>query len=56
MPASYTQKGVVRPELAGFEVKRHIGLSYAAHAEHLRHTSTPLLDAIRSRYPRTHRS
>jgi DNA-binding transcriptional LysR family regulator len=55
MPASYTQKGVVRPELAGFEVKRHIGLSYAAHAEHLRHTSTPLLDAIRSRYPRAHR-
>jgi DNA-binding transcriptional LysR family regulator len=56
MPASYAHKGVVRPELAGFEVKRHIGLAYAAHAEHLRHAASPLLDAIRDRYPRTQRS
>lgn len=50
MPASFTLKGVVRPLLTGFNLKRQIGLQYAAHAAHLRHATSPVLDAIRSRY------
>jgi DNA-binding transcriptional LysR family regulator len=52
MPASYTLKGVVRPLLAGFDLKRQIGFLYAEHAEHLQHAPSPLLDAIRTRYAR----
>ncbi|MGO9992675.1 MAG: LysR family transcriptional regulator [Steroidobacteraceae bacterium] len=49
MPASYTMKGVVRPLLAGFNLKRHIGLLYGSHAEHLQHDASPMLEAIRTR-------
>jgi DNA-binding transcriptional LysR family regulator len=49
MPASYGLKGVVRPLLAGFNLKRQVGLLYAGHADHLQHTS-PILDAIRAQY------
>ena len=50
MPASYTMKGVVRPLLAGFNLKRHIGLLYGSHADHLQHDTSPMLEAIRTRY------
>ncbi len=50
MPASYTSTGVARPLLTGFDIQREIGFLYAAHAEHLEHAPSPLLDAIRSRY------
>jgi DNA-binding transcriptional LysR family regulator len=52
MPASYTMKGVVRPLLAGFNLKRQIGLLYAGHADHLQHAASPMLEAIRTRYAR----
>ncbi len=52
MPESYTMKGVVRPLLTGFDIQREMGLLYAAHAEHLEHSASALLDAIRSRYAR----
>src|ERR1700736_4486455 len=52
MPASYTLKGIVRPLLSGFNLKRQMGLLYAGHADHLRHAASPTLDAIRSRYAR----
>ena len=50
MPASFTLKGVARPLLTGFNLKRQMGLMYAAHADHLRHAASPVLDAIRTRY------
>lgn len=50
MPASYTLKGVLRPRLAGFNLKRQIGFLYAEHATHWRQAASPLLSAIRSRY------
>lgn len=50
MPASFTLKGVARPLLTGFNLKRQMGLLYAAHADHLRHAASPMLDAIRIRY------
>jgi len=50
MPACYAMPGVVRPLLAGFNLKRQMGLLYAAHAEHLRHSAAAVLDAVRSRY------
>jgi len=50
MPACYTAKGVVRPLLSGFNVKRAIGFLYAGHADHYQHAASPMLDAIRSRY------
>jgi hypothetical protein len=45
-------KGVVRPRLAGFNLKRRIGFLYAGHADHLQQTASPMLEAIRSRYAR----
>ncbi|MDB6084464.1 MAG: LysR family transcriptional regulator [Gammaproteobacteria bacterium] len=53
MPACYTLKGIVRPLLSGFNLKRQMGLLYAGHADHLRHAASPTLDAVRSRYART---
>ena len=50
MPASYTLKGVARPLLAGFNLKRQIGILYAGHADHLQRSASPSLEAIRSRY------
>jgi DNA-binding transcriptional LysR family regulator len=52
MPASYAMKGVLRPLLAGFNLKRQIGFLYAAHADHLQHADSPMLEAIRTRYAR----
>jgi LysR family hydrogen peroxide-inducible transcriptional activator len=52
MPASYTMKGVARPLLTGFDITRRMGLLFAAHAEHLQHAPSPLLEAIRARYAR----
>ena len=50
MPACYAAQGVVRPLLAGFNITRQIGLLYAAHADHLQHAVSPLLDSLRARY------
>jgi DNA-binding transcriptional LysR family regulator len=52
MPASYAMKGVLRPRLAGFNLKRRIGFLYAGHADHLQRTASPMLEAIRARYAR----
>jgi DNA-binding transcriptional LysR family regulator len=52
MPACYAAKGVVRPSLSGFDLKRAVGFLYAGHADHYQHAASPMLDAIRSRYPR----
>jgi DNA-binding transcriptional LysR family regulator len=52
MPASYRAEGVVNPALSGFDLKREIGLLYAAHSEHLRHTPSNVLATLRARYAR----
>jgi DNA-binding transcriptional LysR family regulator len=52
MPASYAMKGVIRPLLAGFNLKRRIGFLYAGHADHLQQAASPMLEAIRARYAR----
>src|SRR5882757_1122125 len=52
MPACYAAKGVARPLLSGFNMKRRIGLLYAGHADHLQQADSPMLEAIRSRYAR----
>jgi DNA-binding transcriptional LysR family regulator len=53
MPASYAMNGVVRPRLAGFNLKRRIGFLYAGHADHFQQAASPMLEAIRSRYARS---
>jgi DNA-binding transcriptional LysR family regulator len=50
MPACYAAKGILRPTLSGFTMRRELGFLYAAHADHHRHAASPMLDAIRSRY------
>jgi DNA-binding transcriptional LysR family regulator len=50
MPACYTIAGVVRPSLSGFTITRRMGFLYADHAEHLRHSASRILEAIRARY------
>jgi DNA-binding transcriptional LysR family regulator len=52
MPMSYSMKGVVRPLLSGFDLKRTIGLLYAPHAEHLQHGGSATLEAIRAKLAR----
>lgn len=52
MPASYVMKGVVRPLLSGFNLKRRIGFLFAGHASHLRGSGSPFMDAVRARYAR----
>jgi len=52
MPASYTLKGVVRPLLAGFELKRKMGLLFGGHTDQLQQSESPMLGAIRARYAR----
>jgi DNA-binding transcriptional LysR family regulator len=47
MPESYRMEGVSRPRLAGFDLRRDVGILYAAHADTLRHEQSALLDAIR---------
>jgi DNA-binding transcriptional LysR family regulator len=53
MPACFMLKGVVRPLLTGFNLKRQIGLLFAPHADALRHAPSPVLDAIRTRHAST---
>jgi DNA-binding transcriptional LysR family regulator len=50
MPACYAAKGVVRPLLSGFNMKRAVGFLYAGHADHYQHAASPILDALRTRY------
>jgi len=52
MPACYAAKGVVRPLLSGFNLKRAVGFLYAGHADHYQHAASPMLDALRTRYAR----
>ena len=52
MPASYRVDGVVNPALSGFDLRREIGLLYAAHSEHLRHAPSNVLATLRARYAR----
>lgn len=50
MPASYRTKGVATPSLVGFDLRREVGLLYAAHALDLQHAQTGVVGAIRDRY------
>jgi DNA-binding transcriptional LysR family regulator len=52
MPACYAAKGVVRPLLSGFNLKREVGFLYAGHADHYQHAASPMLGALRVRYAR----
>ena len=47
MPDCYVGAGVARPRLAGFDVRRTIGLVYGAQAEGLATTPTAFLHALR---------
>lgn len=49
MPESFAMAGVVRPLLAGFNLKRQMGIVYAGHAGHLQHSPVPIIEAIRER-------
>jgi DNA-binding transcriptional LysR family regulator len=48
MPQSYVMEGVARPVMAGFDLRRRIGLVYAGHAETLQHSQSVCLSAIRA--------
>lgn len=50
MPESYALPGVVRPLLAGFNLRRQMGIVYAGHAAHLQHSPPPVIEQIRARY------
>ncbi len=50
MPASYSLKGVVRPQLEGFNLKRRIGFLYAEHVDRAQHAASPMMQALRDRY------
>jgi hypothetical protein len=50
MPASYTLNGVVRPALAGFDLKRQMGLLFGEHMRLSERRASPTLEAIRARY------
>jgi len=50
MPESYAMPGVTRPRLAGFNLRRQMGIVYAAHAAHLQHAAPPVIEAVRARY------
>ena len=50
MPASYSLKGVVRPLLAGFNLKRQIGFLYADNGHRSQHAPSPMLQALRAFY------
>ena len=50
MPASYPSKGVVRPLLAGFNLKRQIGLLDADNNTRLTQSTSPMLQTLRERY------
>lgn len=47
VPESFRAPGVANPRLAGFDLRRTIGLAYGAEAEALAATPVPFLDAIR---------
>ncbi|RVT40840.1 LysR family transcriptional regulator [Sphingobium algorifonticola] len=48
MPQSHVAPDVVRPALAGFAVRRAVGLLYGAQAERWRDDPHPFLDAVRA--------
>ncbi|WP_033920910.1 LysR family transcriptional regulator [Sphingomonas sp. 37zxx] len=48
MPLGYDSPGVVRPRLAGFNLRRSIGLIYGANAEALATTPPALIAALRT--------
>ena len=50
MPQCYVAKGVVRPALKDFDLKREIGLLYAGHAHHLQQMPPAIVKVIRVRY------
>ncbi|MEJ7927739.1 LysR family transcriptional regulator [Sphingobium sp. AN641] len=49
MPCSYAHEGVARPRLAGFDMRRTIGLLYGATAEPMAASPPPLLLGLRRR-------
>ncbi|WP_097093152.1 LysR family transcriptional regulator [Novosphingobium sp. Chol11] len=49
MPLCYRREGVVRPLLAGFDLKRTLGWAASAEAEHLLNAPPPLFLAIEQR-------
>jgi len=53
MPASYNLKGVVRPLLAGFNLKRQVGFLYADGGNRSQHAMSPMLQALRATYKHT---
>jgi DNA-binding transcriptional LysR family regulator len=53
MPASYSLKGVVRPLLEGFNLKRRIGFLYADAGGRSQHAASPMLQALRAQYSNT---
>lgn len=48
MPAGYAHPGVARPRLAGFDVRRHIGLIYGPQAETLPTDPPAFVQALRA--------
>ncbi len=48
MPDGYRHPGVARPRLAGFDLRRTVGLVYGAQAEHLSANPPPFLQALRA--------
>ena len=50
MPQSHQASGVVRPRLAGFTVRRTVGLLYGPHAETWQDAAHPFIDAVRSAF------
>ncbi|MGC1303698.1 MAG: LysR family transcriptional regulator [Caulobacteraceae bacterium] len=47
MPASYLHGGVARPKLAGFDLRREVGILYADHARDLCEQGAPIVTALR---------
>lgn len=47
MPEGHQAPGVARPHMAGFTLRRTIGLLYAAHAEGMKQDSPPIVEALR---------
>jgi DNA-binding transcriptional LysR family regulator len=46
MPEGFTSPGVVRPRMAGFDIRRTIGIAYAAQTEALRITRPAFISAL----------
>jgi DNA-binding transcriptional LysR family regulator len=50
MPQSHQAPGVARPKLAGFDLRRTIGLLYAPHAEALQYGASTVVEALRTQF------